>query len=57
MPCVKERVSVGHEEETENTHEVVENLITYDPGHLKALLAVDRIHYDVAMDSNEVLGV
>ena len=39
------------------TYQVIENLVAYDPGHLEALLAGDRVHDHVAMDADEVLGV
>lgn len=37
--------------------EVIEDLVPYDPRHLKALLAVDRIDDYIAVYANEVLGV
>lgn len=41
----------------EDTHEVVEDLVTNNTRHLEALLACDGIDDHVAMDTNEVLRV
>lgn len=40
-----------------NTHEVVEDLVADDAGHLEALLARDRVDNHVPMDADEVLRV
>jgi hypothetical protein len=36
---------------------MVENLVADDAGHLEALLAGDRVDYDVTVDADEVLRV
>lgn len=39
------------------TYEVVEDLVADDARHLEALLACDRVHNHVAMDTNEVFRI
>lgn len=39
------------------THEVIEDLVSYDARHFEALLAGDRVDNHVAMDADEVLGI
>lgn len=38
-------------------YQVVQDLVAYDPRHLEALLAGDRVDNDVAVDADEVLRV
>lgn len=46
-----------HIEQGGKTYEVIEDLVTDDARHLEALLAGNRVHDQVAMDANEVLGI
>lgn len=39
------------------TYQVIQDLIPNNAHHLEALLAADRIHNHIAMNSDEVLGV
>ena len=39
------------------TYQVVQDLIPYDPAHLEALLAPDRVHNHVPMYANEMLAI
>ena len=41
----------------EDTHEVVEDLVTNDSRHLETLLACNGVDNHIAVDTNEVLGV
>jgi len=43
--------------ESEETYEVVQDLVADDARHFEALLACDRVDNHVAMDANKVLRV
>jgi hypothetical protein len=54
---LSESVHLGNLLEWPETHEVVEDLITDDARHFKALLASNRVDNHVAMNANKVLRV